>query len=78
MKKFSKMNRNAPRPQKSLGQIHHAGLMDLSLDPLLATASPGGCDRESRAPERNASAGRQTHLFVLNMGRGASISESEG
>lgn len=54
------MNRNTTitlRPQKTLGHIHHAGIMDLFLDPLLAVASVGGSCRGPRAPEY-ASAGR--------------------
>ena len=40
----------ALRPQKTLGQIHRVGIMDLFLDPLLAVASVGGCDQMPRVP----------------------------
>lgn len=47
----------ALRPQKTLGQIHHVGIMDLFLDPVLAVASVGVYGRMPRVPEY-ASAGR--------------------
>ena len=47
----------ALRPQKALGQICHAGIVDLFLDPQLAAASAGGRGRRPRVPEY-ASAGR--------------------
>ena len=47
------MNRNATitlQPQKTLGQIHHASIVDLFLDPLLAVASVGGRGHRSPVP----------------------------
>jgi len=54
--------------QKNLGQIHHAGLIDLFLDLLLAIAGVA----ERPASNGSALAGQQTRPFISNVGRSAS------